>query len=138
MNYHQTPEEIIKAATPAQRILWNHVFLQFGERVGVSQLFYEGVIAGSEFLTYNARKLYFGIDLEIGYSGLSNSAAYIDLYNELNAANFSLGMGYPVWDTTGAVIKYVNCQIQVQNHLFSRLTNSIYSLIKFNGYRLSI
>ena len=65
MNYHQTPEDIIKSASPEQRLLWNFIFLNFGVNISISQFFYIGGIAGSELTTYNANKLYLAYDLTI-------------------------------------------------------------------------
>lgn len=138
MNFHQTPEEIINHATAEQRILWNHIFLRFGENVAIQQLYFLGPSAGIEFATYSANKMYLALSLAI--SGVSPASATLGeaaIYNEANVLSFIICENMPVWDTTAAALKYSQNAVHFGNILFSRITVSSLR-IKFIGYRLSI
>lgn len=140
-NLHQTPEEIIKAATPEQRVLWNYIFLTFGERVSISQLNYSGVVAATEFLTYTARKLY--LALEFGYSNTiaTNLIPLVNVYNEANAVKMILSNNTHCvyWDATAAaaVVNNMGNSGVANNFYFSRIApHATITYIKFIGYRL--
>jgi len=141
MNLHQTPEDIIKAATPQQKIIWNYIFLTYGERATVSQLHYHGTSVGSEFLTYNANKMYFALNLEIsdtiaGAPSVQYGATYV--YNEANAAYLFLTNNRPFWDATAAAVRFLCHNVVVENLLFSRLLFvQIHNLLRFEGYRIT-
>jgi hypothetical protein len=140
MNLHQTPEDIIKAATPAQRILWNHLFLKFGERIALSQLYYQGPVAGSEFLTYNARKMYFALQYEHGGAcGSGANAGYTNFYSETNVINFIISNDKMIWDATAAAPRYLVNTAIAENVIFSKiLVSGTLTYIRFHGYRITI
>jgi hypothetical protein len=137
MNLHQTPEEIIKAATPEQRILWNDIFLRYGDRLAISQFFFQGSYAGSEFNTYAANKLYFCLDCFLTRSTLQTVFPTTYFYDAANGVNITTNNNSLVWDTTGAAIRYGMNDLNVKNFVFSRIVTD-YSGIKFIGYRLGI
>lgn len=139
--FHQSVEDILRAATPEQRLLWNYVFLRWGERVPIAQLFYEGASPGSEFLTYNANKLYLAYSLELGRNVAPNvgaSLAYCELYNESNAMFHCLMKSVGYWDATAAAARFSPITISSNNFYFSRLVLNGYASIKFIGYRIAI
>lgn len=140
MNYHQTPEDIIRAATPEQRILWNYIFLRFGEKIALQQVFYYGNLAGSEFLIYSANKLYIALQLSLTFTlGAANAtASYVSFFNELNVLATGGNAVQPAWDTTAAAYKYGNNDYNSKNEVFARILATNYSQIKFIGYRLGI
>ena len=138
-NFHQTPEEIIKQATAEQRLLWNFIFMQFGDRVSISQLFYMGAVAGSEFLVYRAGKLYLCYDIHLSAPGTPNGATqYFQFYNENNAINF-YGTNQSVFFNVGtAVTMYSANDFNIPNIYFSRFVMAgMYNYMRFVGFRLN-
>jgi hypothetical protein len=141
MFYDQTTADIIKNASPNARIVWNYLFLRFGDRIGIAQLLYIGPVAGTEFLTYNINKLYFALEFGYSYSaastGVANPAATL-FYNELNVQYYMLHNNGIVWDTTAAALKYSVKNTSIENIYFGRIVVNIANYIKFDGYRLNI
>jgi len=139
MNYHQTPEEIIRSATPAQRIIWNDIFLRFGERVSIQQYQFYG--AYTEFIVYSARKMYFGILVRnLCQAGVGSSvviAGTNQYYDETNniIGNFTNEVEY--YNTTAAAARWRYNTVTVENILFSRIVSD-YAYIHFVGYKLGI
>ena len=139
MNFHQTPEQIVKAATADQRLLWNYIFLLAGDKIGVSQFYYHGLIAGSEFLNYSANKLYISYSFSFGNTGGSNAnSPFVQFFDRLNISIGHLGNGSMSWDTTAAAFRYAAYYFDANCCLFSRIVVSNYNSLKFIGYRLSI
>lgn len=136
--FHQSVEDILKAATPEQRLLWNYVFLRFGERVPISQYFYAGNSSGAELSIYSANKMYVAYSLLISSATdyLSVSIQPAIIWNELNAEIHRLSCAQPIWDATAAAARYVHNTFQVNNILFSRLAGGLQ--VRFIGYRISI
>lgn len=137
--FHQSVEDILKAATSEQRLLWNYVFLRWGERVPIAQLFFQGALAGSEFSVYSANKIYVAYQLGIrgGTAGGVQSAIAL-LYNELNVQFYVLADNTVYWDATAAAVRYMSNNTQNNNLWFSRIVLQNVSDISFIGYRLTI
>lgn len=137
MNYHQTIEDILKAATPEQKILWNFMFLQFGERLAASQLYYCGAIAGSEFVTFVARKLYLYYQIEV--NGLAGSATPgISLFNEINVQVHAIAAFSSYWDVAAAAPRASGMSLPSYNGYFSRIAILGGSTqFKIIGYRIT-
>jgi hypothetical protein len=140
MNLHQTPEQIINNATAEQRILWNYIFLLFGGKIALQLFYFQGAIAASEFLTYSANKIYFGLNTDFGVTTYPwvATASYVNFYDQANAINFIGGESNGLWDATAAATKNFQTKMFLNNILFSRLASFGYTHIKFIGYRLSI
>ena len=137
-NFHQTPEEIIKTATPEQRLMWNHIFMLTGERASISQYFFQGLIAGHEMLTYRARRLYFCLCLEgKGSSVPSVNQVYFHMFDENNVQFFSLINCSHLWNTTTGAVNYLSSNGEAHNIYFSRLNHSGIVYFKFIGYRIT-
>lgn len=135
--FHQSVEDILRAATPEQRILWNYIFLRFGERISISQYCFSGTIAG-ELTVYTARKIYLAYEMQYSYNGSSvtTSSGRVMAYDELNAFNFSLDNSYPAWDATAAAMRYLPQTGVIKNIWFSRIVAGLYNTIHFKGYRI--
>lgn len=136
--FHQSVEDILKAATPEQKILWNDVFTRFGDRCAVSQLVVRGV--PGELGTYVARKVYLAYQL----TGTPNVAALggagfnrIELMDEANNLQNNLITMSVYWDNTAAAFRNVPSTIGVNNLIFSRLVLSGYQHVIFIGYRIT-
>lgn len=139
MNYHQTPAEIIANADAEQRILWNHIFLQFGEKIGLRQYFYQGVFLGSEISIYDANKIYIALSIvAAGISAAGTNRCYFTTFDEANNVSMYANDNSVLFNATTAAVNYVHNSVELKNCYFSRLSVSQYSNIKFIGYRLSI
>lgn len=136
--YHQSVEEILKAATPEQKILWNFIFLRFGERIAISQLHFSGGVAG-EIGIYSANKIYLAYQIAInGQSSVQATGSYLQFYNETNASKFIISNNAGIWDATAAAARYINNSIGYNNIWFSRVAIGGISTIEFIGYRIMI
>jgi hypothetical protein len=141
MNTHQTIEEILRSASPAQKILWNDLFLRFGERIAASQMYYLGDISTGEIGVYVARKIFLAYDLIITNNNPQSdhaTAEQYQLYDENNTANLILGNSNAYWNTTGAAAKYLINSVQMSNLWFSRIAPGAFpGFIRFIGYRIT-
>lgn len=138
MNLHQTPEDIIKAATPEQRILWNQIYLMFGEKIGISQFEFTGQIAGNELSIFAAGRYYLALEMSM-HSTAAHSATpgLVILHNRLNAGISSLAKNVIAYNTATNTMNYYSQDIIVKNMHFSRLALTIYTYISFKGYRIT-
>lgn len=137
-NYHQSPEDILKSATPEQKILWNYLFLLCGERMSIAQLFYQGPSAGTDFLTYRARRLFFALELQAGQTsgGGQLNSPLITLYDQTNVISLYIPSATGYWNGTTAALNYLPVAIETHNVYFSRILLSVYTYVKFVGYRI--
>jgi hypothetical protein len=126
-------KEFLQDSTPEQRIVWEKVQALIGWHT-ITRLFYMGVSAGSEFLTYDANKLYIAFDISSAMYTLTTAANVIELYNEANALSYKASNISVGWD--GVAVKYSNNEVLIRNVYFSRLTAGSY--IRFNGYKLTV
>jgi hypothetical protein len=141
MNYHQTPEEIIKSASPEQKILWNHIFLTFGERATISQLYIHGNIGTTELFTYVPRKIFLAYSLILGTNGpvtpnLAGEA--FTIYDETNSLILFPANNSVYWDVTAAAVKFLGNSTILNNLYFSKINTTAGAvLVKFIGYRIT-
>lgn len=137
--FHQSVEDILRAATPEQRILWNYVFLRWGERVPIAQLYYNGNPAGTEFLTYSARKIYIAYSLFMSSDGVALATIPQTLLrDDADVTNNSCRSLESYWDATAAAARFVCEQAVIHNVWFSRLIPQGHNGMTFIGYRISI
>jgi hypothetical protein len=94
-------------------------------------MFYCGVIAASEFLTYDAAKLYIALELEFGTVASNAAQTLISLYDETNTLMISLSNDYSY-----AVNIFIGNNFAVKNYYFGRFGAANVTYVKFNGYRL--
>lgn len=135
--FHQSVEDILRAATPEQKIVWNDLFLRYGQNASISQYYFRGAAAGTELATYVARKMYFGISLTADYTnGIWGAPAVLQLYNEANANIFNAVSNVPVYDVTAAVMRWYGNTVLIKNVVFSRLALVSYTNVIFIGYRI--
>lgn len=134
--FHQSVEDILKAATPEQRLLWNYVFLQYGERASISQLFYIGSGLSAPYYAFTARRMFLAYELMISGNGVIQVAPTAPiLYNEAGLANFQIQNNSVVWDATAAALRYYANDMIHNNLLFSRCTGGAWH--KFIGYMIN-
>ena len=128
-----------------QKILCDEFFKRFDFGAGaafnvvnVEPLFYEGAIAASEFLVYDANKLYLCFDIYCGTGAVVNAAlARMDFYDEGNAINFYSQNNSIAYEAVAAAIWYQKNDTHIQNCYFSRIVPQQYTYIKFIGYRIT-
>ena len=138
-NIHQSIDEIIKAANPTQKLLWQQVRLIVGENSAVQQFSYMGAIAGSEFLTYSANKLYLALELWMGHGNISVNQFVHTLYDQTNTVSYIDSACMPYYDGTAAAVRYMPISSKLDNVWFSRVaTTGLYSYMKFLGYKLTM
>jgi len=124
-------------AGPEPQILWEHLVASF-DISAIVPLSYQGAITGSEFLTYNATKLYLALQLDFG-SQLFGNEAYVQLFDDGNNEFLSYCNCIGYYDGMGAV-EFINSLKNIYNTWFSRLAVSAansYVYMKFIGYRLT-
>ena len=142
-------EDILRPTTTPEQanfINWFYSYFNIGGKVAhrtiinVEPLFYQGVIAGTEFLVYSTTKLYLSLNTEFAgqlYNVYLGSGE-MQLYNENNVASFR---------SDNYLMQYVNAGLELATYNNSVLLNSYYSridpgvlvtYIKFNGYRITL
>ena len=131
--------EFSRNASPDQLLLWRHASGVIAWNT-IVPLYFAGAIAGSEFLVYNAAKLYICLDATFQYStpAAVTNLALMTIRKEADVICGYYTNGHPVWDTTAAALKYTHNPIFLQNFYFCRIEASLFSYMKFNGYRLNI
>jgi bifunctional ADP-heptose synthase (sugar kinase/adenylyltransferase) len=136
---HQTIEQIIRSSTPEQRILWNEARLIVGENAAIQPYYFLGSTAGHRMLTTNAEVLYFAYELEFSKNtfAATTSAAGVNLFNPVGGTIFMPSQPFPVWDVTGAAIKYTSNTIQLKNLLLWGFLPVSIDYFKFIGYILT-
>lgn len=91
------------------------------------------------FTVYNANILFFGISTLWSLSPATFGIhGRIFLHDHLNAIVNRYGRNYPFWDVTAAAAKFEPDQILVENTYFSRVTETAYAHVLFQGYKLTI
>jgi len=131
--------------TPEQANLLEHFYRQFDNRsavnrriIDVNPLYYQGVIAGTEFLVYDATKLYICYELAASYS-VSDCvlvSGIVFFYNEGNVISFSVSNNQPVYNPV--VLNYIILPDFIKNIYFSRVAFTNYNYVKFNGFRVTL
>ena len=132
--------------TPEQELLLEHFYNQFDNSsaankiiVNVEPLFYNGLIAGTEFLVYAATKLYicYSCDLTNGSGAVAGVGSGV-FYDELNNAYMYANHAIPVWNTTTAALNYKWILFNIKNIYFSRIAIGLIETINFIGYRITL
>lgn len=122
-------------ATPEQKIFFDRVVLKVGDNQ-ITPFFFEGIIAGSELLTYNANKLYFALDLELSTDPTPlPTPGYGWLYDETNTIFFHLNNNSLYYDATATAYKAVPNNAITKNVYFSRLSVQSITKVKFIGFK---
>lgn len=138
-HFHQSVEDIIKSANPEQKIIWNSLFLQFGENISISQLAISGTFVASEISVYNARKLYFAYQLDLGAAtGPLAFPGYISFFDQNNTLKFVSGDNSIVWNSTSAAVNYFYNVHSLKNIWFGRIVNTSIAQFNFIGFRIGI
>lgn len=110
--------------------------------VNVEPLYYKGAIAGTEFLTYTATKLYLCINSQwSGDFSTRTAGGCIRYYNEANVI-FYIGFNYNLlWNASTPALNVYHSNFELKNQYFSRIDQSasaFYLYMIFNGYRITL
>jgi len=137
-------DNLIGNMSPEQKIFVSGFYSQFDNRsaanrriINVEPLYYNGVIAGTEFLTYAATKLYLTLSL-VFPGGVGALFGYIQTYNEANAASHVYTNSTLTYNTTTPILVYINNILKISNIYFSRFTNANHTYMTFIGYRITL
>lgn len=128
-----------KYATPEQHNLYRYVQTLLVGVQTITPLYYVGTMAASEFVIYNAKKVYLLLDGYFSYGGAPITGnPYVILYNMANVNMTLLSISTAYWDTTAAAARWSPNTIQLKNSWFSCVASSNYTYMKFNGYKITI
>jgi hypothetical protein len=121
------------------RMIFNQVIEPWGApTITITPLFYQGVIAGSEFLTYNVNKVYLCESVNfMGGTSYINTSTYINLYDLTNALFVNHSSQSTYWDTVANVFRTVSESNYLYNLYFSRFLSANHGSIIFHGYRIT-
>lgn len=139
-------EHLLKpTTTPEQQIFLTMFYTLFDNKsasnrsiINVEPLFFQGTIAGSEFLTYAATKLYICYSLICSNSATNTVSSEVVLYDETNTVVMINTKAVAFWNTTTAAINFVRRDVEIQNTFFSRFAITDLIRVKFNGYRITL
>jgi hypothetical protein len=127
-------------ANPEQNILWEKAITLLAGVQTITPLFYQGVIVGSEFVTYSAKKLYVALSLNVSSnSSLGDHPCGLELFDKANILN----AGYNNSNVDAYAFYHFN-DINIDNIIFSRLLsddgfgNPAYLQMRFIGYKITI
>lgn len=124
-----------KNASPEQLLLWQHASTLIAYTT-ITPLVFMGNIAGSEFLTYNAGKLY--ICLKALFDDGGSTAVYCDIsfYTPGDVLSFvASNNSYAL--TAADADRFQGNNLKIDNFYFSRLVAAEYARMFFCGYRLN-
>jgi hypothetical protein len=124
-----------KNASPAARNAWRQFITLFGAAYVITPIYYQGIIAGSEYLTYSAKKLYFALVLNASAPIVSNgNIGGLALYNEANAVSSYI---QNCNTSEPAIPDYCINNVNIENVYFGRIVASIVTYMIFNGYKVT-
>jgi hypothetical protein len=138
--------DLIANMTPEQKILVQQFYAKFDIGGGVANrkilnvepLFYDGLIAGSEFLSYAATKMYLCFQMKFSVlqaNILGGVIGSIVMYDETDSIDFTLSNASGFFNATERIFINPICTI---NDDFSRIVSSNYTYMKFIGYRVTL
>jgi len=138
MNLHQTPEDIIKAANPAQKIIWNELFLTLGKNISIRHIVSQ---LGGSFLvtTYSANTLFFIYEMSLSFEGVSLFRSGFKFYDRNNNLNTTITCVDAIYNSTTAAVNYLGRIERVNNIVFSRLEQNnagANCTTYFTGYKI--
>lgn len=123
--------------TTDQKRLFAYVVALVGATPTYVNLYYQGLIAGSEFLTYNAKKLYIAFEFKASNEGVQQGFhAMISFYDPANAVNFHINDN-SLCALAGPAFYYAHNYSSVNNIFFSRIVAQLYTEIVFNGIKVT-
>jgi hypothetical protein len=132
-------------ATPEQVNFLTWFYSQFDNSsaankkiINVEPLFYQGLIAGTEFLTYAATKLYIMYKGGFFATSIAANIFYTSFYDETNAFNLALVNDNAWWNVTSVAPNFSPMIANIKNIYFSRINIQSIDRMYFNGYRITL
>ena len=136
-NIHQSVDEIIKSATPAQRVIWQQIRLITGENAGIKQHYYCGINTVVDMSSYDAHILYYALSICGSFASTPVAVFPVNrFYNENNVLSLDVTIVEPFWNVTAAQIQYHLAYFNLENVLFSRIVTD-WTYFKFIGFKIS-
>jgi len=130
---YQTIDAIMEAATPEQLIIWNYLFLKFGDNIAVQQYYWKGT--GGDPMTYALGKMFFAYEFYASaLSGVQASQGIVTFVDEGNVTEFIASDLAPWWNST-AVNNFLK-HIYLKNLAFASFSAAQYTTFMFWGYRI--
>ena len=132
---------MILGLTQEQKRLEVYVAGLVGANPTYVDLFFQGYVIGTEFLTYDPKKLYIAFEIELSMEeDYDTGRLQVILYNQANVMSFQLRNDFIYWN--GAQARYFGNNISSNNIYFSRLAVPPglmlnYSHLKFNGIKVT-
>lgn len=136
-NIHQSIDDIIRAATPEQKILWQNIRLLTGENAAVQQIHFMGLIP-ADFTTYSANKLFLITKAVFSFSSMApqNNPLRVQVYNEANQHLLSFQDAPVYYDTVANAARYEPATIEARDFYFSRIVTT-FEYVQLTGYKLT-
>lgn len=145
MGYIAQPD-LVQNMTPEQRLLVAGFYTKFDVGSGVAHrkilnvepLYYRGLIAGAEFLTYVVTKMYLCLDLQCSVltADIDNvSLGWVHLLDEANAIEYTLENDSSYFNVSA---KYMFGNVGIQNIDFAAIEVLKYTYMKFIGYTVTL
>jgi len=132
-NFHQSIEDMIRGATPEQRILWNYVFYKFGENIAVEQFYYVGVT--NPFGTTPVGLHYLAYNIELSSNNHNDvNPAWATFLDETLTQIFTL-QNSSAGDVT---IGFAENNAETKNIIFRRFSVNVFTHCKIQGFKLRI
>lgn len=135
---HQSIEEVLKNASPEQKIQWQAIRLITGEKAAVRQLSWSTLYGGSDpgLTVFIANRLFFALQIDFGCSQpVDVNRAQVFFYNNANALSFSLQNNAMVYNPTTLQHNYLVQNVSIKNLIFWRYQNTLnYPYVNFIGY----
>lgn len=126
-----------RGASPEFLNLWRHASALLAGVQTITPVFFMGAIAGTEYLTYDAKKLYIAFYVVASYNS-STSFGIVNSYNEANAISAQATNNSAYWNATTAAVNSSSNKLELHNLYFSRLLFSGYTYLLFNGFKITV
>lgn len=136
MPYNQT--ELYKCATPETKLIFDHLYLKFGDSLSISRFCYTGVINSTFWLTFTARRLFLALYVSFGHGGavLNTSSPQVSFYDETDTIFYQSNQSNIMMNDTLQLVRYNGMNIYERNIYFSRILKTHYDYINFIGYEI--
>jgi len=126
-------QDLLSDASPEQMIIWNDIFLRFGDNIAIQQYVTRGT-APTEMTAYQLGRVFFGYDVIFGANtGIFGAQPIVTLNDEANNNSMILTNTTSFFNVAN---QWSANHIQVKNILFSKFTQSNYQYVFFSGFRI--
>jgi len=138
-NIAQSIDDIIKNATPTEKILWQQIRLLTGENASIRQFYFSGYLAAAtDLTTYAANKLFLALEINCGFTGNPVPGNYFAaFFDAANNVNLSFENSSLMWNATTAAFNKTGNPLILHNILFSRVNVGNYLCIKMIGFKIT-